>query len=166
MQRANAIGGSHLVCRPCTLKQANDLVAQLHRHHRPEVGHRFSISAWCGGDLVGAAICGRPKARALNQSLVLEVTRLVTNGHKNAPSFLYARCARTAEAMGFVKIVTYILETEPGTTLIAAGWKRDGVIRRNGVGWNSRQGRQSDNQGPKVRWSKDLSAMLPWEVEK
>ena len=28
---------------PLTLKQANELVANLHRHHKPEVGHRFSI---------------------------------------------------------------------------------------------------------------------------
>lgn len=28
---------------PLTLKQANKLVAELHRHHKPCVGHRFSI---------------------------------------------------------------------------------------------------------------------------
>lgn len=27
---------------PLTLKEANELVAKLHRHHRPVVGHRFS----------------------------------------------------------------------------------------------------------------------------
>jgi hypothetical protein len=55
-----------LILRPLTLAAANALVAQLHRHHRPAVGHRFSIGAFkpapaeAGGDrLVGAAIVGR-----------------------------------------------------------------------------------------------------------
>jgi hypothetical protein len=33
----------HIV--PLTLKQANEMVADLHRHHKPVVGHRFSLAA-------------------------------------------------------------------------------------------------------------------------
>ena len=40
---------------PLTLAAANDFVAAHHRHHRPVVGHRFSIGAQDGGVLVGAA---------------------------------------------------------------------------------------------------------------
>jgi hypothetical protein len=48
-----------LTLRPLTLAQANDLVAQFHRHHKPMAGHRFSIGAFPGDRLVGAAIVGR-----------------------------------------------------------------------------------------------------------
>lgn len=47
---------------------------------------------------------------------------MVTNGTDNVCSLLYAACARTARAMGYLKIQTYILDSEPGTSLKATGW--------------------------------------------
>lgn len=44
-------------------------------------------------------------------------------GHRNACSFLYAAAARAAFALGYARIGTYILKSEPGTSLKAAGWK-------------------------------------------
>lgn len=146
-----------LIARPLTLEQANGLVQQLHRHHKPVRGHRFSIGAKDGERYVGAVIVGRPVARAVDQYEVAEVTRLVTDGTKNACSFLYARAAQAALAMGFRYIQTYILEEEPGTSLRAAGWTCDGVVRRDGVGWSSRVGRRTDQPDcPKARWRKVL----------
>lgn len=58
----------------------------------------------------------------IDPNTTAEVTRLVTDGTKHAASKLYAACARACEAMGFEKIQTYILDTEPGTSVIAAGW--------------------------------------------
>lgn len=144
---------------PLTLKQANDLVAELHRHHKPAQGHRFSIGAKAGGKLVGAAIVGRPVARAVSQYEVCEVTGLVTDGTENACSFLYGVCARVAKEMGFTKIQTYILEDESGTSLRAAGWQLEG--RTAGGDWNhSAQyaGKRRTDQPmvPKQRWSKVL----------
>jgi hypothetical protein len=107
---------------PLTLAEANAVVAKWHRHHKPVVGHRFSIGALSGGILIGAAIIGRPVARLTDQSFVAEVTRLVTDGTKNACSLLYAASARAAQAMGYDAIQTFILATEPGTSLRAAGW--------------------------------------------
>lgn len=57
---------------PTTLSEANELVKQWHRHHRPTVGHRWSIAVALEGRLVGAAICGRPNARMTPQYTVLE----------------------------------------------------------------------------------------------
>lgn len=57
-----------------------------------------------------------------DQYAVAEVTRLVTNGQKNACSFLYGATARIAKDMGFDSIQTFILESEDGTSLKAAGW--------------------------------------------
>jgi len=143
--------------KPLTLKQANTLVELLHRHHKPVVGHRFSIGAEADGELVGAVIIGRPVARAVDQYSVAEVTRLVTNGHRNACSFLYGRAARVAQTMGFDRIQTYILESEPGTSLLAAGWHCEGKLRPNGRGWNNRANRRTDQPvEPKVRWCREF----------
>jgi hypothetical protein len=142
---------------PLTLAHANDVVAELHRHHKPVRGHRFSIGAEHDGKLVGAVIVGRPVARAVPQYEVAEVTRLVTDGTKNACSFLYSRAAQAAQAMGFAYIQTYILEDEPGVSLRAAGWSCDGVVRKDGEGWSSRQGRRTDQPTTaKSRWRKVL----------
>jgi hypothetical protein len=142
---------------PLTLKQANELVASIHRHHKPVQGHRFSIGAKKDNIVVGAVIVGRPVARAVDQYAVAEVTRLVTDGSKNACSFLYSRAAKAAEAMGFSRIQTYILELEPGTSLKAAGWRCEGVVRKDGIGWNNRKGRRTDQPTiAKVRWCREF----------
>ncbi len=140
---------------PLTLKQANKAVAQLHRHHKPVRGHRFSIGAEKDGRLVGAVIVGRPVARNTDQYRVAEVTRLVTDGTRNACSFLYGASARAARAMGFDKIQTFILESESGTSLRAAGWEM--VAVSPGGDWNTptRGGRRTDQPTePKTRWER------------
>lgn len=113
---------------PLTLKQANELVASIHRHHKPVQGHRFSIGVEVNGTIVGAAIVGRPVARGCDAYMTAEVSRLVTNGHKNACSFLYSAAARIAKEMGFDKIQTYILEEESGISLVASGWDYEGEL--------------------------------------
>ena len=143
---------------PLTLNQANSLVSDLHRHHKPTQGHRFSIGAIdCFGELVGAAIIGRPVSRNVDPYNVCEVTRLVTDGTEHACSFLYGAAARIAKEMGFSKIQTYILESELGTSLKAAGW----VYESNTAGgnWNAsyaNKGTRREDQPmtPKQRWSK------------
>lgn len=144
---------------PLTLGQANTLVASLHRHHKPVVGHRYSLGAKKGDDVVGAAIVGRPVAREVDQYMVAEVTRLVTNGSKNACSILYAACARVAYEMGFNKIQTYILDSETGVSLKAAGWVF--VRMTSGGDWNHSKRnagtRRTDQpMGPKQLWEKVL----------
>jgi len=148
--------------RPCTLKQANELVDELHRHHDPVVGHRFSIAAYHNGRLCGVAIVGRPVGRGVDQYSECEVTRLVTDGTNNACSFLYSRAARAARAIGFVQIRTYTMVSEPGTSLIASGWICDGVVRANGKGWGSRTNRKDDEKlhVAKTRWRKVLNCAL------
>lgn len=146
---------------PLTLRQANELVLTLHRHHKPCVGHRFSLGAVEDrtGVLVGAAIVGRPVARMCDPYLTAEVTRLVTNGHKNACSFLYSAAARVAREMGFKKIQTYILEEEPGTSLVAAGWAEEEEARKTSGGqWKHTSGPRRTDQPtqPKKRFARVL----------
>lgn len=115
-----------LELKPITFAEANAFVAQYHRHHKPVIGHKFSIGCMENGRLVGVAIVGRPVSRYLDNGFTLEVNRLCTDGTKNACSMLYAAAWRAARAMGYRKIVTYILDTENGASLRAAGWNCTG----------------------------------------
>ena len=99
---------------PISLKEANAFVAEYHRHHKPTRGHKFSIGCEMDGRLVGVAIVGRPVSRYLDNGWTLEVNRLCTTGERNACSMLYATAARAAKAMGYRKIITYTLDSEPG----------------------------------------------------
>lgn len=36
---------------PVSLKEANAFVARYHRHHKPVVGHKFSVAAAVNGEL-------------------------------------------------------------------------------------------------------------------
>jgi hypothetical protein len=116
------------------LAEANAFVSAHHRHHKPVVGHLFSIGAALGDSIVGVAIVGRPVARMRDDGQTAEVTRLCTDGTKDACSFLYGAAARAAFALGFQRIGTYILATEPGTSLMAAGWRLIG--ERGGGSWS------------------------------
>lgn len=145
-----------LVPQQVELKQANDFVAKLHRHHKPVTGHRFSVGV-SNGDLCGVAIVGRPVARAIDHHKVVEVTRLCTDGTKNACSFLYSLCARVAKDLGYRKIQTYILDTEPGTSLVAAGWTLAGKVDgRQWTGTNGKARRSDQPTCDKSRYEKVL----------
>lgn len=151
-----------MTAKPLTLAQANTLISALHRHHKPVTGHRFSIGAVSRGRIVGAVVVGRPVARKTDQYTVAEVTRLVTDGTKNACSFLYAAAARAAREMGFVRVQTFILREESGDSLRAAGWRFEGLTDSAPQKWHSRTGRRSDQPSePKQRWVKVLNALVP-----
>ena len=107
---------------PISLKQANAFVDELHRHHKPAVGDKFRVGVADGERLVGVAQVGRPVSRYLDDGQTLEVIRCCTDGTKNACTFLYSRCARIAQEMGYERIITYILESETGISLKASGW--------------------------------------------
>lgn len=151
-------GQERLRLRPLTLKEANAVVERLHRHHKPVQGHRFSLGVVGeDGTLRGACIVGRPVNRNYDPSEVVEVTRLVTDGTPNAPSFLYNASARAAREMGFLRIQTYILESEPGTTLKAAGWTEESLTA--GGQWKHTDGKARRTDQPterKKRWAKEL----------
>ena len=76
--------------------------------------------------MCGVAIAGQPVARKLDDGLTIEIRRVCTDGTRNACSILYAACAKAARAMGYKRIVTYTLISEPGTSLLAAGFKSAG----------------------------------------
>lgn len=127
------------------LGEANAFVSRHHRHHRPVVGHLFSLGCVSDEKIVGVVIVGRPVARMRHDGETVEVTRLCTDGTKNACSFLYGAAARAAFALGYKRIGTYILASEPGTSLTASGWRNLG--ERGGGSW-SRPSRPTVDKHP------------------
>ena len=120
---------------PLTLTEANQFIEKYHRHHHKVPRDKFRVGCEVGGKLVGVATVGQPLARLLCDGYTLEVTRLCTDGTKGVCSFLYSRCARIAKEMGYHKIITYILESEDGTSLKASGWHCE-VEKCGGGSWN------------------------------
>jgi len=138
---------------PCTIRAAKRFVAVHHRHHAPPQGALFAVGVARDGVLVGVATVGRPVARGLQDGVTCEATRLcVQEDNPNACSVLYGAAARAAKALGYWRIVTYTLASEPGTSLRAAGWQR--VHTTRGGSWDcpSRPRRDKAPTEPKVLW--------------
>ena len=143
---------------PLKLCDANAFIEGHHRHNKKVVGYRFAIGAVENGQLVGVAIVGRPVARKLDDGITCEVTRLcvLPDAPRNTCSFLYRAAWRVWAAMGGERLVTYILNSEPGASLRGAGMRE--VARSpawaEGKGWTTREGRewQPVHKEGKTRW--------------
>ncbi len=110
--------------RPVTREEARSFIRQHRRHHGVPVGwlwlHGVHDDA---GELAGVAVVGRPVARPLDDGLTMEITRLCTAGERNACSMLYSAARRAALSKGYRRGLTYILASEEGASLRAAGWR-------------------------------------------
>lgn len=84
--------------RPVTREEGDRFVREKHRHHGVPVGALWRHAVHDDdGQMV--AVVGRPVARALDDGLTMEVTRLCTDGAPNACSMLYAAARLAALAM-------------------------------------------------------------------
>lgn len=125
-----------LELRPVTRDDAFAFIRDLHRHHGVPVGHMWSQAVQCqSGVMRGVAVSGRPVARALDDGLTVEVTRLCTDGSPNACSMLYGAARRAAIAKGFRRGLTYILASEDGASLRAAGYRLLWLVK--GRSWDT-----------------------------
>lgn len=143
---------------PITLKVANDFVKKHHRHHGPVTGWKFGVGLEHDGKLVGVAIAGRPVSRMTqtNEPQTIEITRVCTLGHRNAPSMLYGAISRAAFSLGYTKVISFILCTETGHSLKCADWKCVGPSA--GGSW-SRPSRGREDDHP-------LERKMKWELRK
>lgn len=109
----------------------------------------WGLFAWRDGDLVGVATVGHATARLLMEKGILEVTRGCTFSRKRfgAASALYVAAGQHA---GPSPVITYTMEHEAGTSLIAAGWFDEG--RAGGGKWNRGCNTPEHLSGPKRRW--------------
>lgn len=134
-----------LQLQPMTLGEARAFVAEHHRHHGAPQGGLFAVGLSDGAMVRGVAIVGRPVARRAADGWTAEVTRLCTLGDENACSMLYGACWRAARALGYKRLITYILASEPGTSLRAAGWR---LVGEAGGGSWSRTDRPRVDKAP------------------
>jgi len=139
---------------PITLREANAFVEQHHRHHGPARGCIVCVAVAdpsCA-DVVGVAIVSRPVARGLDDGWTAEVVRCCTDGTRNACSMLYAAAWRAVRALGYRKLVTYTLASEPGASLRAAGLRVVGEVRGRSWSCESRPRVDTAPLQDKLRW--------------
>jgi hypothetical protein len=147
--------------KPATLREANNFIKLYHRHHDATQGMKFAISCYNNDRLVGTATAGRSVCRNNDQQYILEVTRNCAIPEdpyaKNACSKMYATIAQIGKLMGYEKIITYLLEDEPGITPKAAGWEFSHMTQ--GGTWNSEKRPRKTNAPtcPKQMWEKILN---------
>jgi hypothetical protein len=119
-------GALRLHAIPMTFRAGAAWVDAEHRHNKPPRGCKFVVGAAdADGVIHGIAMAGRPIARPSDDGLTLEVYRSVTLdfGPPNVNSFLYAVCWRVGREMGYMRCITMTQGDEPGTSLIAAGYR-------------------------------------------
>lgn len=136
---------------PTSLREANAFVERHHRHSKPCRGHKFSIGAASGDDLVGVAIAGRPVARHNDDGATIEVLRVCAadDSPRNTCSLLYGACWRAARAMGYSRAITYTLKSETGASVKASGFRVIGEVRRQS--WNRPSRSRVDKHEPQQR---------------
>ena len=136
----------------CPLSCANYHIGLWHRHSGMVTGALFCLAAYKRNVLVGVATIGRPVARALDDGRTWEVTRVATDGTRNACSALYAEARRRARQAGIVRLVTYTREGESGASLRALGIGPPVTLRpRPETGWQNRSNRKTGGRAA-FRW--------------
>lgn len=145
-----------LTITPITQREAFAFIAEHHRHHRPPRGSIMQVAVANREGVVGVAVVGRPVARLLDDGWTAEVTRVATDGSRNACSMLYGAAWRAAKALGYRKLVTYTLPEEGGASLRGAGWTCIG--HAGGGSWNRKDRPRVDLHPTQAKFRWEQSA--------
>lgn len=147
-----------LELQPITYKEACEFISKHHRHHLPPQGWKFGVAVNDGEKVVGVITIGRPVARHLDNGWTLEVTRSCTDGTRNANSKLYGAAKRASFALGYKRLITYMLPSEGGASLKAAGYRCIGEA--GGGTWNRESRPRVDTHpvGQKLLWEANKGA--------
>lgn len=143
-------------------RDACALVNMHHRHHASPVGHLFSGGVFDGEVLCGAVIAGRPVSRHLDDCKTIELTRVVSDGTRNACSKAMGWAIREARRRGYMRVISYTLTTEDGASLRAVGFRESGT--NAGGGWSRpSRAREADRHPvtPKRRWVIEVCGVTP-----
>lgn len=143
-----------LELRPIGVRAACAEVARLHRHLPRIVGGLFASSVFVAGELVGVGVASQPKARLSRDGFTVEITRIATDGHRNACSKLYGALLRASAAVGYRKAITFTRLEEPGASLRAAGFVDDGLTREQS--WSRPSRGRGEHTSQVRRWVKEI----------
>jgi len=141
---------------PITVKAARKLVKEWHRHLPDVQGGLFSAAVSVDGAIVGVAIAGNP-ARVWQGTGRFVISRVATDGSRNACSKLYGAICRAGQALGYREAWTYTLPDEPGTSLRAAGFVDMGMSAGGDHGRVKRPRKAAVRPEPKRRWMRRLA---------
>ena len=129
-----------MMVRPISLNASRPWLRDVHRHLRPPVGWLFGVEILDdSGARIGIACAGRPTARNLQDGETCEITRVCTDGHRNACSFAYGALRRAAVALGYRRIYTYTTQGEMGSSVRAADFVLDAEHTGGGASRSSIQ---------------------------
>lgn len=142
---------------PIELKAANAYVAENHRHLDPVHRDKWRLAAVDdSGKIIGVVQAARPTARYLDNGMTIDIVRCCTDGTRNACTFLLGRAERIAKAMGYSKMISYILESETGVSYKAAGWHKEADTIGHDWSCPSRPRKTTAPTCNKQRWAKDI----------
>jgi len=142
---------------PCTAKAAAAYVKSLHRHLPDVGGGRFAASLVdSDGQIRGVALAGNGPQEWEGTGRMI-ITRVATDGARNACSQLYGALCRAGKALGYLEAWTYTLPEEPGTSLRAAGFIDMGVTEGGEHDRVSRPRKAAVRPEPKRRWKRILA---------
>ena len=154
--------------RPISTTAARQFINEHHRHNEapPAVNVRFAIALFIGDEMVGVATASHPVARKLNDGRTLEINRTcLRDAIDNGNSRLYGSMCRAAKALGYLKVITYTLQDESGSSLKASGFSCVADVGRVPFTSPSRPrylenlfGERKLSSGiPKWRWERELT---------
>lgn len=145
-------GQVRLYALPITIKAALAYCRRKHRRLPKLQGALFAVGVAREGEVkpCGVAIVARP-ARKSQDGFTCTIARVATDGTPNACSFLYAKCRRITQLLGYRRAFTFTEDDESGVSLFAAQIEEDGDVKASKTGWQSRPGRETENK-PRKRW--------------
>ena len=133
-----------------------------HRHNRPPAGGKFWAGVMNGSDLIGVVMAGRPVARAIDASQVIEVNRVCVRADLEQKlvdrccSKLYGMAARWAKQNGYSKLITYTRQDEPGHSVMFSGFRKAAAVKGRSWSCKSRP-RRSGTIADRWRWELELA---------
>lgn len=141
-----------------TVKTAQGLIADWHRHLKRVQGGLFAACVMDGDSTIGVGLAANP-ARVWQGTGRFVIARVaVIEGKPNACSMLYGALCRAGKALGYREAWTYTLPDEPGTSLRAAGFEFMGMTKAEEWDREKRPRNAAVNAEQKKRWRRRLAA--------
>jgi hypothetical protein len=151
-----------IALRRCMPHEGRGLLSWIKERHytkRCPPGYLVALEFNAGSERVGGMLLGRPCARKLDDTKIVELTRMffVDEAPKNTESRALGMMRRFVRVWmpGIRLLIAY---SDPsnghsGGVYEADGWAPYGMTtHKSGYGWKSRPNRNSDPVTPKQRW--------------